>query len=855
MFRPSLVLAAVCVWFAPGVANAAVETEIVLCIDVSPSISQAELDLEKAGILDCLNNASIIPHDGTVAVGVVVYGHIATDVLGLTPVTPTNLTNTIQPAINGILRGLVAQTNISDGLAHARAMLDGSGSQTDDDYILLAGDGAHNTGAPEPETSCPATRNAGITICSIAIDASDAGQDDLENCANPPQGQFGIAETFADFAPVCVACIAFFLDVQCEGPTVCAEPGTCVGVIPCADIAECEAPPGTVLTRECSPDGPYERGTTGVEITCTANGQVIEQVTCNVTVMDCEAPQITCPPNRNLPCTASTSPAATGVATADDNCDAAPQISHSDSITGMTCANSYTIMRTWTATDSAGLTDSCVQTITLTDSNAPTLTCPPSIEMGCVDASGIPAASLDFGVTTGDNCDTSLEVIDDRPSGYFPPTCGGEPTVVTFTVMDDCGNTRSCEVPVRVTGTACCPAIIELDTDLTLLIADLDVRQETGGPVTTKADFDIWNSNEVRFSGTERCITCWDQTLMGDYPLPNHFLLQNLQTDHGKARIDGVPSPVVCDDRGTTSVATPLLGLAIKQMRFTATNQVNMRSGVPLVGIGRESATILYDLGPEGPEDSVAGGLAISSAGGSAAPFDANTVGFGTAANNLASISKKGSLIYWPKIELKWDTNGQLIQDTFVTLLNDNIGAVRVKLYQVNGDAPLPPVINGGVVVERAHPGWNNSDIELVLTADESNYWSAATGQPKGVSPFWVLDPGNPAGRPDTDPSNPGGRVLRGFLVGWAIDEETREIRWNHLRGAATVVNFRDGTAWDYESWSFQCVSGVDTGQPCDSQWGQLLMNGEEYDFCPERLLLDFFATGSMVFSHPDAEN
>jgi len=82
--------------------------------------------------------------------------------------------------------------------------------------------------------------------------------------------------------------------------------------------------------------------------------------------------------------------------------------------------------------------------------------------------------------------------------------------------------------------------------DLTIQPLPADLRQETGGPVTTKADFSVWNGNEVKFSGTHRCVTCWDQTLLGDYDVPNNFPLQHLQTSNGKARLDGAESQV-CD--------------------------------------------------------------------------------------------------------------------------------------------------------------------------------------------------------------------------------------------------------------------------------------------------------------------
>lgn len=853
--RRTIALAALLI-AADGQRALAVDSEIVLCLDVSQSISQAELDLEKAGLLDCLNNTAIIPHDGTVAVGIVTYGHIAWNVLGLTPVTDANITNIFQPALAAVTRDPVAQTNITAGLNLAQTMLTGVGSTTSNDFILLAGDGAHNTGAPEPETTCPQVRNAGTTICSIAIDASTSGIADLQNCAAPPDGQFGEADTFADFGPVCQACLAFFLDVQCEGPTVCTNPGVCTANVPCSDIAECEAPPGTQLVRQCTPGGPYGLGTSSVDILCTANGDVIEESSCSVTVNDCENPQITCPAPASISCTASTAPGNTGTATASDNCGSpAITISQEQTIPG-NCANNYVLKRTWTATDASGNSVSCVQNITVSDTSNPSIVCPSSIELICDDPAGATAEDVYFNLGVNDNCDTSVELTDDRPMGFFPPTCAGlnPPTVVNFTAEDNCGNTIECSVPVYVTGNTCCPRYIENDTDLTLLPMNIDLRQETAGPVTTKAHFDIWNSNEVRFSGTERCLTCWDQTLLGTYGLPNHFLLDALQTDKGKARINGIPSPVVCDDPLTTSVNVPMLGLSIKEMTLVESGTVAMRAASTLTGFGTEPGKILVDIptGPPGepivvsapppppPDHDGLEGLPPSNNG----PFLA-------ALEQEGGISKKGSLIVWPKIELKWNAQGELIQDTFVSLLNDNLSEVEVQFYQVNGDEPTPPVFQNGVLVERGHPGWNKSDFRAVFTGDESNYWSSATGQPKGVSPFWVLDPGNPMGRPDPDPTNPGGRIVRGFLLAWAVDGNNTEIRWNHLAGSATVVNFRDTTAWEYNAWSFQCITEALTGDPCDEVPGVLNLDGTEYDVTPDRLILDFFATGSRAFSPP----
>jgi hypothetical protein len=134
---------------------------------------------------------------------------------------------------------------------------------------------------------------------------------------------------------------------------------------------------------------------------------------------------------------------------------------------------------------------------------------------------------------------------------------------------------------------------VMLDTDLTLYPVSVDLRQDNEGPVTTKAKFDIWNQNEDGFSGTTRCITCWDQTLLSNYGPPNHFLIGNLQTNKGKARIDGITSPDVC---GPYSVNAAILGVADKILAFSGGGTGRTDAGMTLVGQGQESAQILRDI-------------------------------------------------------------------------------------------------------------------------------------------------------------------------------------------------------------------------------------------------------------------
>lgn len=219
-------------------------------------------------------------------------------------------------------------------------------------------------------------------------------------------------------------------------------------------------------------------------------------------------------------------------------------------------------------------------------------------------------------------------------------------------------------------------------------------------------------------------------------------------------------------------------------------------------------------------------------------------------------VSQKGSLLIYPKVELRWNAAGQLIQDTFITLVNDNVAPVNVHLFYIQGDGPLAAA--GG---ERAHPGWNKANNTITLTQNEPTYWSLATGQPKGVTPFSALDGGTPPGRPD--PEHPGERVLRGFILAFAVNAQDHEIRWNHLSGEAMILDYRDSAAWEYGAYAYghrcgpegsellDCTLFDENGTCCTASPipGQIAMDGFQLDFSPGQLITDVFAYGSAALS------
>ncbi|MCP3906308.1 MAG: hypothetical protein GY715_22015 [Planctomycetes bacterium] len=215
------------------------------------------------------------------------------------------------------------------------------------------------------------------------------------------------------------------------------------------------------------------------------------------------------------------------------------------------------------------------------------------------------------------------------------------------------------------------------------------------------------------------------------------------------------------------------------------------------------------------------------------------------AASATADGNKKGSLLIWSKIDIQWDAAGFLTQDTFLALTNDYPGDVLVQLYFINGD---PPLDTDPITGERAHPGWNWVDNLLPLTGDQPVYWCALTGQPAGggLSPFTALDPGFPPGRPDPET---GGRMLRGFVVGWAVNSNNEQIAWDHLNGEATIVNYLDGAAWKYRTWAYD-TNDASRGDTVGTA-GHLNLDGDDYEESPSQLLLNFQAVGSPAYSGP----
>ena len=124
-------------------------------------------------------------------------------------------------------------------------------------------------------------------------------------------------------------------------------------------------------------------------------------------------------------------------------------------------------------------------------------------------------------------------------------------------------------------------------TGLWIELLDHDFADKNAADPTTKIVAEIWNSDEVKFSGTSRCVTCADGAFVGDWSdsAVNFFRSSNLGTDLGKARLSTEANGSCGDDSA--------------EHAFLADAYFGQGS---VAGTGTRSATITYELTSE-PEE------------------------------------------------------------------------------------------------------------------------------------------------------------------------------------------------------------------------------------------------------------
>ncbi|MFZ1515029.1 MAG: HYR domain-containing protein [Saprospiraceae bacterium] len=201
-----------------------------------------------------------------------------------------------------------------------------------------------------------------------------------------------------------------------------------------------------------------------------------------VTVNDTELPVISCPSNISVPndanlCSAVvtyTAPVGT------DNCPAPNTVQTAGLASGATFPVGVTT-NTFKVTDASGNTATCSFTVTVTDAQAPQITCPSPIVKS--NDPGLCSALVTYTAPTGtDNCPgaNTIQTAGQASGSYFPVGV----TTNTFKVTDAGGLTATCSFTVTVNDTEApqitCPNNITVSTDAGLCTAVVNYTTPVG---------------------------------------------------------------------------------------------------------------------------------------------------------------------------------------------------------------------------------------------------------------------------------------------------------------------------------------------------------------------------------------
>ena len=204
-----------------------------------------------------------------------------------------------------------------------------------------------------------------------------------------------------------------------------------------------------------------------------------------ITVEDTVAPVLTGAPS-DVTVACEHVPPATNVVTATDNCDNGLVVNLNITTNAGSCAQSFTLTRTWFSVDACNNTGTVSQVVTVQDTTGPTIVCPEPITI----TAGTALPTLTSTNIT-DTCDPAPVQASQVPSAGS--LLGTGTNLVTLTATDACGNTNACVVQVVVIGPSTIGDFVWFDA------TEIDgVQGEPGEePGASGIAVDIYNSSDT----------------------------------------------------------------------------------------------------------------------------------------------------------------------------------------------------------------------------------------------------------------------------------------------------------------------------------------------------------------------
>lgn len=181
-----------------------------------------------------------------------------------------------------------------------------------------------------------------------------------------------------------------------------------------------------------------------VTVTVTDNSGNSSTATAIVSVVDDQAPVLSCPADINV----STDPGACSAVVnynvgATDNCGVTVTYSHAS---GSAFPTGTTVV-TATAVDPSGNTSTCSFNVTVSDTEAPTVVCPgnQTIDLDANCSAVLPDyTSL---IVATDNCSSNISISQSPAAGSFSYEAGN--ITVNFLIVDEAGNVSTCSLVVE----------------------------------------------------------------------------------------------------------------------------------------------------------------------------------------------------------------------------------------------------------------------------------------------------------------------------------------------------------------------------------------------------------------------
>ena len=271
-----------------------------------------------------------------------------------------------------------------------------------------------------------------------------------------------------------------------------------------------------------------------IERTWTVTDPGGNTATClqNIFIEDTQGPVlIGVPANVTVQCNAIPPPA---MPTADDNCTFVLNESFNQITTPGSCPDSYTITRTWTATDDCLNVNTATQTITVIDTQAPVFSgVPANVTVQC---NAVPPPA---NPTATDNCDGMVAI--SFSSNTTPGACPDNYTILrTWTATDNCGNT-----------TTATQTLVVVDTQLPVLVgvpANVTVQCNAVPPPA--------NVTATDNCDTQPTVTLVTQTIPGRCP-NNYTLIRTWTATDNCSNSSSSSQTLVVVDTQAPSITCP----------------------------------------------------------------------------------------------------------------------------------------------------------------------------------------------------------------------------------------------------------------------------------------------------------